>query len=134
MIISESKNENYVTELSNGNTTVISDVTIDKGGSGNDFSPHDLVCAGYASCLNITTRMVMQHMKLKYDKIIVNVDLDRSIEGKTTFLYDIDIISDISPTIKEKILKTVSQCPVRKTLSQEINFKPMNCKSTIDKV
>lgn len=125
MIISESKMENYCTEISNENTVVLSDVTEEKGGKGQYFRPHDLLCASFASCLNITTRMVLDRKNIKYEKVIVKVDLDRSDESKTKFLYDIDIIGDISTETKEIIITMVRNCPVRKTLSKEIEFEMM---------
>lgn len=125
MIISESKKENYCTEISTENTVVFSDVTKEKGGNGQYLRPHDLVCAGFASCLNITTRMVLDRNNIKYEKVIVKVDLDRSDENKTKFLYDVDIIGDISNETKQHIIKLVRNCPVRKTLSKEIEFEIM---------
>jgi Predicted redox protein, regulator of disulfide bond formation len=122
MIISESKNENYCTEISNQTTVVFSDVTEEKGGGGQYFRPHDLLCAGYASCLNITVRMVLDSKNIEYEKVIVKIDLDRSCEHKTRFLYDIDILGNIPDDIKQQIIKIASNCPVRKTLSKEIEF------------
>lgn len=125
MIISESKKENYCTEISNGNTAFLSDVAEEKGGKGQYLRPHDLLCGGFASCLNIATRMVLEHKNIKYEKVIVKVDLDRSDEKKTKFLYDIDIIGDISNETKRLIINMVKNCPVKKTLSKEIEFKIM---------
>ncbi len=122
MIISKSKEEKYCTEVSNENTFIISDVTKEKGGSGEYFRPHDLLCAGLASCLNITTRMVLERKNITYENVIVKVDLDRSDEEKTKFLYDIDIIGDISKETKELIINIAKNCPVKSTLSKEIEF------------
>lgn len=125
MIISESKMENYCTEILNDNTIIFSDVTEEKGGKGQYFRPHDLLCAGLASCLNITTRMILDRKNIKYEKVIIKVDLDRSDENKTKFLYNIDIMGNISNEEKENIIKAVRNCPVRKTLSKEIEFELM---------
>lgn len=122
MIISKSKEEKYCTEVSNENTFIISDVTKEKGGSGEYFRPHDLLCAGLASCLNITTRMVLERKNITYENVIVKVDLDRSDEEKTKFIYDIDIIGDISKETKELIINIAKNCPVKNTLSKEIEF------------
>jgi putative redox protein len=125
MIISDSKKENYCTELYNESTAIFSDVTEEKGGKGQHFGPHDLLCAGFASCLNITTRMVLEHKKIKYEKVIVKVDIDESDETKTKFIYDIDITGDISDETKQSIINIVKNCPVRKTLSKKIEFETM---------
>lgn len=128
MIISESKIENYCTEISNENSFIFSDVTEEKGGKGQYLRPHDLLCSAFASCLNITTRMILERKKIKYEKVIVKVDLDRSEEKKTKFLYDIDIIGDIPIETKQNIINIAKNCPVRKTLSKEIDFEIMQDK------
>lgn len=123
MVISSSKEENYCTEISNGNTFIFSDVAEEKGGKGEYLRPHDLLCAGFASCMNITTRMILERENIKYEKIIVKVDLDRSDENKTKFIYDVDIIGDISDETKRFITNMLRNCPVRKTLSKQIEFE-----------
>ena len=125
MITAESEQNKYLTQISNGITHICSDVTHDKGGSGDCFGPHDLLCAGYASCLNITVRMVLERMNLKYDKVIVKVDLNRDKDDITTFLYDVEIIGDIDAATKEAVIAKALNCPVKKTLSKSIDFQPM---------
>jgi len=120
MIVSESKNENYCTEISNENAFIISDST------GKYLSPHDLLCAGFAACLNITTRMVLDRKNIKYEKVVVKVDLDKSDENKAKFLYSVDILGDISDKTKQHIVDIVKNCPVRKTLSREIEFQSID--------
>ncbi|MDF2678446.1 MAG: hypothetical protein K0Q97_2798 [Bacillota bacterium] len=102
MVISKSQDEKYITELLNGKEIVYSDVTEEKGGNGKYFRPHDFIEAGYASCLNITTRMVLDSMNIKYEKVIVNVELDRENEDKTIFKYKIDIVGEIDKKTKKE--------------------------------
>ncbi|AJA46964.1 stress-induced protein OsmC [Clostridium pasteurianum DSM 525 = ATCC 6013] len=123
MIVSKSKKENYCTEISNGNKYIFSDVTEDKGGKGQYLRPHDLICAGFASCLNITTRMILERKNIEYEEVIVKVDLDKSDENKTKFIYHVDIIGDISDEAKQIVFNMLKNCPVRKTLSKEIEFE-----------
>lgn len=125
MIISESKKESYLTEILNDETNIFSDVTKEKGGSGKYFKPYDLLCAGYASCLNITTRMVLEKMNIKYDKVIININLNNDDKEKAVFEYDIDIIGDIDAETKAAVIAKAEKCPVRKTLSKEIEFNKM---------
>ena len=126
MVISESKKDKYCTEISNGDKTILSDVTEEKGGRGEHFRPHDLLCAGLASCLNITTRMILERKGIEYEKVVVKVDIDKSDEKKTKFLYNVDIIGDISDEIKQSILEMLKKSPVKKTLSKEIEFEVYN--------
>jgi len=122
MIIATSNNEKYTIELFNGKEMVYADVSKDKGGKGNYFRPHELLASSYASCLNISVRMLMDSMKIAYNEIIVKVELDRSNENKTVFNYSVEIDSEIDDTSKKEIMSKIKDCPVRKTLSKQIEF------------
>jgi putative redox protein len=125
MVVSESKKDSYLTEILSDETLIFSDVTKEKGGSGRHFKPHDLVCAGYASCLNITTRMVLEKMNIEYEKVIVKIKLNNSDPDKAVFEYDVDIIGDLDTETKAVVIAKAEKCPVRRTLSKEIEFNKM---------
>lgn len=101
---------------------IYSDTTESNGGSGKYFRPHDLIEAGFASCLNITTRMVLNSMNLAYETVTVHVELDRSDPAKSIFKYQIDIEGQLDEESKRAVLKKVTNCPVRKTLSKQLEF------------
>ena len=130
MIITESGNEKYMTQVSNGLANIIAD-TAHAGDSGEEyFRPHDLLCAAFASCLNITIRMVLERMNLNYEKVIVKVNVNRDQENSTVFLYQAEIIGDIEDSTKEAVISKALNCPVRKTLSKNISFQPMSQETT----
>jgi Predicted redox protein, regulator of disulfide bond formation len=121
VVTSISQKINYCTEITNSDGKIISDTTADKGGTGKYFRPHELLCAGLASCLNISIKMILDDKNIKYDKVVVNVDLDRSNDNKTVFIYDIDI-EDVSMETKQMVKNMLKSCPVKETLSKEIQF------------
>ncbi len=49
--------------------------------------------------------MLLDKEKLPYEQVIVTVDLDRSVEGQTKFLYQCEIIGAIENTTKEELIK-----------------------------
>jgi len=123
MITTESGENNYFTQISNGIASINADTAKDKNGSGDYFRPHDLIGAGFASCLNITVRMVLERMNLTYEKVITKVDLDRE-DDATTFLYQVEIVGDMDEATKARVIAKALDCPVRKTLSNKIDFQP----------
>ncbi len=123
MVISRSGNTAYLTEIWNGTESISSDVAKEKGGSGKYFRPHDLLEAAYASCLNITTRMILNSLHIPYEDVTVKVELDRRDNAKTVFMYHIDIVGAVDEEIKRKVLKQVMNCPVKKTLSKQLEFR-----------
>ena len=124
MITAQNGNCNYLVNLNNGKAEICADILPDKGGQGNHFRPHDLLCAAYAACLNITVRMVLDRLELPYSDVKVEVDLERS-EGKTVFKSKIGIEGNLSEEQKKKVLTLASNCPVRKTLSSTILFESL---------
>mgnify|MGYP000114963735 CR=1 FL=1 len=123
MVVSTSNEIPYLTEVNDGCMTILSDVAEDKGGGSKGMRPHDLLCAGLASCMNMTARMVLERKGLPYEKVIVKVDLDRSDEESTVFLYDVDIVGDISEDKKNAVKEILINCPVSKTLRKQIRVK-----------
>jgi putative redox protein len=101
---------------------IVSDATIEKGGQGQGFRPHDILECAYASCLNIFVQMLCEKMRISLESISVKVNLTR-LDTKTIFNYSIDFADNVSESQKEKILKAVEECPVRKTLSKQIAFE-----------
>jgi putative redox protein len=124
MITAESGKDNYMTQISKGDVTVYSDSVQGKAG-GDNFWPHDLLCAGYASCLNITVRMVLDRMELEYDKVITKIGINKDDPDTSTFFYKVEILGDIDDATKEKVITKALNCPVKKTLSKKIGFEPL---------
>jgi putative redox protein len=99
-----------------------SDVTADKGGLENGIRPHDILATAYASCLNISVRMACNKKQIPIDSVISKVGLIRD-DSKTIFTYQIDFSNQLPDDTKQDILKMIENCPVRKTLSKQIEFQ-----------
>lgn len=123
MVISRSGTPAYLTEIWNGTEHISSDVTPEKGGSGKYFRPHDLLEAAYAACLNTTTRMVLDELHIPYEDVTVKVELDRRDEAKTIFISHIEIAGALDEETRQRVLKLVMNCPVKKTLSKQMEFR-----------
>lgn len=125
MVTAKNGRENYRVELDNGTRTVVADVASDKGGGGAGFRPHELLEAAYAACLNISVRMMLDCLHWSYDDVQVEVQLDRKTPGTTVFRHRIAIAGPLTDEQKAKVLSLAVGCPVRKTLSQTIEFRPL---------
>jgi putative redox protein len=117
MMISKSLDGNYSTEISNGIYTVFGD---SMGDGAQSLHPAEFLEAGLAACMNITTRMVLDRMNLKYDGVEVKISLERPDKENTVITYNIDIQGDIDETTKKLITDKVFNCPVRKILTSHI--------------
>lgn len=115
MITSKSMEDNYLTELTNGVCKVYAD-SMDS----NHLHPAEFVETALSACMNITTRMVLDRMSLKYDEVIVKVWVESASKEDTTIKYKIDIKGDIDESVKRHIISKVYNCPVRKLLTSDI--------------
>ncbi len=125
MVTSTSEKAPYRTTVTDGTSFLSADTTVEHGGQGGAFRPHDLLCAALASCLNMTVRMILERRGLAYETVRVQVDLDRSDPIAPVFRYDMEITGDIDPRIKQEILRKAANCPVHKTLAQPLSFQAM---------
>ena len=126
MITAVSKGDNYITELSDGKHTFYADTLEHEGGSDMYARPTDILCSAYAACTNITTRMVLDREGLKYDKVTVWADIDRTDLNNVKFYIHTEIEGDIPQEKKDEIIERVKRCPVCRILKAEKEFLELN--------
>jgi putative redox protein len=124
MVECKSKEDKYCCKTVIGKFTIQSDVTSDKGGLENGIRPHDILATAFASCLNMSVRMACDKRNISIENVITHVGLIRE-DSRTIFTYQIEFGNQISIVSKNKILRLVENCPVRKTLSKPIEFHQM---------
>lgn len=122
MITCNSIKEKYGCSTIENGFEIISDATLEKGGQGLGFRPHNILECAYASCLNMFARMQCDKLRIPYDKITVKVDLQRT-ESKTTFKYSVQFDKEISENQRDLIIEAPKGSPIRKTLSKPIDFE-----------
>lgn len=125
MIKATSMGDNYITELTNGKHTFYADTIEHEGGSDMYARPTEILASAYAACTNITTRMVLDREGLKYDKVTVYTDIDRTDLNNVKFFIRTEIDGDIPQEKKDEIIERVKRCPVCRILRAEKEFLPL---------
>ncbi|HNR65807.1 MAG TPA: OsmC family protein [Atribacterota bacterium] len=110
-------------DLKSANYRLFLDTSKERGGLGDGISPHELLEAAAAACLNISIRIALDSLGIKADNVTVEVNLIRSVEGKSIFEYQYNIGDELNDEQKEKIEESILSCPVRQTLLKEICYK-----------
>lgn len=123
MIVSSSNAPPYKTVFSDGVHEAISDTSTDKGGRNSGFSPHDLLEAALATCVNMTVRMYADKRSMALADVRTKVSLDRSDPQAAVFRYEVELHGDLTELERENLLRAAAACPVRRTLSKEIRFE-----------
>ena len=122
MIHAHSLPANFQVAFTNGRQTAISDTTLEKGGSGEGFHPHELLEAALASCMTMTLRMCAAKHSIALKEATVTVPLNRDNPGEALFEYHVTLQGELSKEQKEQLLAALEHCPVRETLSKSLTF------------
>jgi len=127
------KKTDYQTQFTNGTNVCISDTTIDKGGSGAGFRPHELLEAAFATCMNMSMRMYARKHSIPLSSVSTMVALNRNKPDEVSFEYNIYFPDNLSEANRQALLEVIKSCPVRQTLSKKITFQEYHENNLSDK-
>lgn len=123
MIKTASKEQRYQTSFTNGKYSGDVDATVDKGGAGAGFRPHELLEAALAVCMNVHLRRCADKYSIPLLGAATTVTLDRKNPEEVFFDYSVQLEGPLSNDDREKLLEELKMCPVRKTLSTKLSFR-----------
>lgn len=109
-------------KLNVGDLQLLSDATLDQGGSGTGPNPHEYLGAALAACTSMTLKMYATRKALQLENVIVTVDIERSDEIEK-FTRDIQLIGNLSVEEKDRLIEIANKCPIHKALSGQIQIK-----------
>ncbi len=131
MITSTSLPEKFLTRFTDGAHEALADTTPEHGGQSGGFRPHALLEAALANCLCMTVRIAADKRGIPLAGVRASVVLSR--EGQTgetgetdesVFTYAIELDGDLSEAQRAALLRAAGGCPVKKTLSRKVVFRP----------
>lgn len=110
--------ENYYTEITAGENTIISDEPLDIGGQNKGLKPSELLASSLASCTAITLKMYMDRKGWTADKINIKVEMDDpNAEKVTKITRDIQFEgAHFSEEQITRLFKIADACPIHKIL------------------
>lgn len=105
-----------------GDFQFVSDARIDQGGTETGPNPHEYLAAALAACTSMTLKMYASRKAIQLENAIVNVDIQRSNDIEI-FTRDIQLLGNLSPEEKERLIEIANKCPIHKALTGEIQIK-----------
>jgi len=122
MIRCQSQDTPFQVLFSNRIVSSVCDASVDKGGGGQGFRPHELLEAALGSCMTMMLGMYAKAHDIPLTGASVSVDLDRGVSGTTTFVCGIELSGDLTDAQRSRLMRAAKACPVRKTLSNQLVF------------
>ncbi|MFL5815032.1 MAG: OsmC family protein [Bdellovibrionia bacterium] len=108
-------------ELTIGRHHLIADEPTSMGGDDEGPSPFEYLAAGLASCTAITLRMYAQRKNWPLENVEVQVTVEHGTEA-TTFSRQIELIGQLLPEQRERLIDIAGRCPVHKALTGKIEI------------
>jgi len=123
----------YKVEIKSGNHLLVSDESIEAGGSDAGLNPYELLLASLGSCKAITMRMYATRKNFPLNEITIKLKIDKihakdceeceTKEGKIDKIeVEINLSGDLNDEQRKRLLEISGKCPVHKTLTSEMKI------------
>ena len=122
MITTKSKQDDYLTEFTDGEHVGQCDAPVGKGGQDAAFTPFALLEASLAGCLNITLRAFAKSHDIDLGSVETTVTL---VPGETgaTFEYGVKLPEGVSERDTKRLVAALKGCPIHGLLSKPVAFE-----------
>lgn len=113
--------EHYLTKITAGKNSMISDEPLWNGGTAMGMNPFELLASSLAACTCATLRMYIDRKGWVVDEIRAEVDLERALNGESTALERrIMLTGELTEEQRDRLLSIANSCPVHKILTHRI--------------
>jgi uncharacterized OsmC-like protein/pimeloyl-ACP methyl ester carboxylesterase len=123
--------DNFTTQISNGQLTILADEPADVGGDQLGLTPYDLLNAALGACTNMTLKLYAERKKWPLEEVYTYLTHSKKhledSSGKSENLGKIDHIDkrielkgDLSPEQRQRLLEIAAKCPVHRTLTNDL--------------
>ena len=115
--------DHYRMEVRTATLKLIADEPADNGGTGQGFSPHQLLAAALGTCTNATLRMYADRKEWPLEAVDTEVVITH---GESVDITDIQLsirfTGDLDEAQRARLLQIAKRCPIHRTLSGNITI------------
>lgn len=133
-VIVRERDKKFTREILAGHHHLISDEPVAMGGADLGLNPYELLLAALGSCTSMTLRMYANHKQIDLQDIQVKLHHTRihaedcaACEAQAPFIdritRSIQLTGDLNDQQRTRLLEIANQCPVHKTLRNQIDIK-----------
>jgi len=112
--------DHYRVILTAGKNTIIADEPVSNGGGDEGMNPHEILASALGACTCATLRMYADRKEMPLESVHVILSLTHDLENNTNIHREIELIGNLSPEERDRLLAIANKCPVHKTLTNPI--------------
>jgi len=107
-------------EIHIGRNSLVTDLSVEKGGEGSGPSPHDLYDAALGACKALTVLWYAKDKHIPVQGIEVSVERDASQERAGIYRLSVvlSLTGDLSATQRQELLRVAHKCPIHKLMTE----------------
>jgi putative redox protein len=128
VVVAESGEGEFMQYLAAGGHVLYADEPVDAGGGNRGPGPYELLLMGLGACTSVTVRLYAARKGWPLERVLVrlshargHVHDSKEAEKGTSFLdriaCNIDLVGELLPEQRARLLEIAKQCPVHRTLS-----------------
>ena len=132
--VQETLTGRYVQSVRSGSHAFLADEPVKAGGNDAGPGPYEYLLMGLGACTSMTLRMYADLKKLPLKQVRVRLWHQKihaedcadcgTREGKVDEITrEIELVGDLTPEQRERLLEIANKCPVHRTLKSEIKIR-----------
>ncbi len=121
MIVTGTRKENLVAEITVGQHTLISGVPEKLGGHDEGPSPHELLQAALIGCTILTVQMYANRKQWPLESTEVKVVIESENKEETRLSREVHFVGNLDAEQKERLLDIANKCPIHQLLHSRIS-------------
>jgi putative redox protein len=131
LVVESGRNSRFAQEVVAGRHHLRADEPVDVGGSDTGPSPYETLLMALGACTSMTIRMYADHKTIPLDRVAVRLrhnkihaedcaDCETDTGKVDVIAREIELVGDLDPATRARLLEIADRCPVHRTLKSEI--------------
>ncbi|WPU66466.1 OsmC family protein [Peredibacter starrii] len=110
-------------ELTNGEHSIISDVSKETGGEDEGLNPHELVEAALGACTTLTLELYARRKNWDLTNMVVNIKIVKETKESSVIERSITFGEQTTPEQRARLLEIANKCPIHNLLESNIKVE-----------
>lgn len=110
-------------QLTNGEHSIIADVSKETGGEDEGLNPHELVEAALGACTTLTLELYARRKNWDLTNLVVNVKIIKETKESSVIERTLTFGDQTTPEQRARLMEIANKCPIHNLLESNIKVE-----------